>query len=504
MQDNLANKLKRQVYGRKITGYVILGAIGLVFVFFGYGGGGPASMMGVGYAARVNNTLISVADFQQEASRIEQYYASMFGGQFAIGNQRTFLQQQAMQSLVRSELVYQGARNEGIYATDSEVRDFIVSSIPAFQENGVFMRDRYMSFLQGSRATPADFENKVRKDIANIRTRSLVEAAARPSSLELALQKRLSENKLNVQFVRLSDEELARKIKVNPSEVDARLAEEAFVQRARDYFTSHRSDWVKSETAEAQHILVAFQGGDAASEQKALEKARQLKTRSQKEDFGKLASEHSDDPGSKSKRGQLGAFSRGNMVKEFEDAAFSLPLGQVSDPVKTQYGYHLIKVSARTPAKNPSFEDVKKEVATRVVARDQAEAQLKVLDEAVAKGDLAAIDQTLRGLGVSWEETGFFELGADAAPKLPQGPVSEAVFELSPQKPILNRVLRESGQRFVLRFKELRTEPSKDASTMGDDILQRRRADGIYGQWLEGYRAASSVEMNGQIIERPQ
>lgn len=502
MSDNMASRLKRQVYAKKFTGYVVLGAIGLVFVFFGYGGN--SNMLGVGSVARVNNSLISMADFQNEENRIQQYYAQMFGGAIDFSQQRGMLRQQAMENLIRSELVAQAARKEGIMATDLEVRDFIVKDIPVFQVNGQFQRDRYMGYLEQTRTTPADFETRVRKDIANLRTRHLVELSARPMSLEIAKLKELAANKLNVGFARLDAEELAKGLKFSDAELKAKLADAEFFKKAEEYFRLHKDEWSRPETVKAQHLLITAKAGDAAAEKAALDKISGLRARAEKgEDFGKLASQFSEDPGSKEKKGLLDPFTRGKMVKEFEDVAFAQKPGVLSEPVKSAFGYHLIKVLEKTPAYEPAFADVQTQVAGRLLGRDKVEETLKAIDEAAGKGEVAKVDELMKSIGAKWEETGSFELGGDAVPRLPAGPVASAAFEVSAQKPFLNRVVRDGGARYLFKFISMKTDPAAAAATAKvDETLQRRRADGIYSIWLNDFRQKSRVEMNTQVLNQ--
>ncbi|MBX2989065.1 MAG: SurA N-terminal domain-containing protein [Bdellovibrionaceae bacterium] len=502
MSDNMATGLKRRLQGRKlgskIIGYGLLAAIGLVFVFFGVNHGGG---VGIGSVARVNNTLISAADFQNEENRVQQYFASLLGGSMDLSTQRNMLRRQAMENLVRAELASQAARHAGIVASDAEVASYIMN-IPFFQENGQFRRDRYMAYLEGSRMNAGTFEERVRKDIENIRARHLVETSAYPTGLEIARAQELAEKRLNVAFAQLDADALARSLKASPAEVDGRLKDPEFVKKAEDYFQANKRDWSKEATVKAQHLLIMAKAGDAAAEEKALAKIRELRARADKEDFGKLAAQYSEDPGSKAKKGQLEPFTRGRMVKEFEDAAFSQKIGTLSEPVKTAYGYHLIKVQERTEAKEPSFNDVKNEVASRLISRDKAEADLKVLDEAVAKGEAARVDGILKNLGATWQETGDFDLAAEAVPKVPAGAVSQAVFEVTAEKPLLNRVVRDGGQRYVVKFKSLKTEPVKDGSLLSVDNLQRRRADGIYSAWLNEFRENSRVDMNPEVFRQ--
>ncbi|MBX3040122.1 MAG: SurA N-terminal domain-containing protein [Bdellovibrionaceae bacterium] len=504
MSDNMATNLRKKLGGRKITskiiGYTLLGVIGLVFIFMGeFSGRGS---MGIGSVARVNDSLISAADLDNEEKRVQEYYSSLFGGSMDLGPQKNMVRQQALESLIRSELASQGARSEGIRASDSEIRDTIMKDITVFQENGQFMRDRYMGYLQAMRMNAGDFENRLRKEIETIRVRQLLEASSFPTSMEMDKLKELQSTKLNVAFAQIDSEKLTRDgQRISADEASKALADADFLKKAEEYFQAYKADWSSPETVTAQHILIAFPTGVPDAEKKALEKIQQIRERAQKEDFGQLASQVSEDPGSKSKKGQLDAFGRGKMVKEFEDAAFAQKIGEIGAPVKTPFGYHLIKVSARTEAKNPDFATVKNEVARRLIAREKMEQAFKALDEAVQKGDSAQVDQLLASMGAKWTETGLFDL-ANAVPKLPPGPVAEAAFEVTAAQPLLNRVIRDGGSRYVLKFKESKTDAAAQTVANATDLMQKRRAEGLFGAWLESFRGNSRVDVNQKVFQQ--
>lgn len=200
MSDTMAEKLKRKLNAKSVTAIILFGAIIMVFVFFGM----PGQMGGgIGSVARVNNTLISVGDFQQETERIQQYYQNLFGSQMDFSSQRQLLRQQAMESLVRLELVSQGAEKNGILATDAEIRDYIVNDVPFLQSGGQFQRDLYNNYLASRQLTPGKFEGKIRKEIVNIRARRMFEMASQPSVVEVAKIHELRSQKINVSFVHI-------------------------------------------------------------------------------------------------------------------------------------------------------------------------------------------------------------------------------------------------------------------------------------------------------------
>ena len=132
---------------------------------------------------------------------------------------------------------------------------------------------------------------------------------------------------------------------------------------AQKYFESNSAKFHQPERVRAQHILIKVEtGADDQKKAEALNKLKDIKKRILAgEDFGKLAKDHSEGP-SNVREGDLGYFTRGRMVKPFEDAAFKLAPNEVSDIVETQFGYHLIKVLDHQPDKDPTFKEVEPQI----------------------------------------------------------------------------------------------------------------------------------------------
>lgn len=208
----------------------------------------------------------------------------------------------------------------------------------------------------------------------------------------------------------MAQEGRARKLDLDP-EVQMRLvlqaervlASEVYAQMIsapageadlRAYYDEHRADW---EEAVGRHILIRFQGSSVPlregqedlTDEQALAKIQQLRESILAgADFSEVAKAESDDQGSGQNGGQLGAFKRGEMIEEFDATAFSIPLGEVSEPIKTAYGYHLIIIDERNAE---AFEDVRDEIQQRIAPELGAR----------------AIDELTKNAGITYDETYF-------------------------------------------------------------------------------------------------
>lgn len=160
----------------------------------------------------------------------------------------------------------------------------------------------------------------------------------------------------------------------------------------KSYYDSHKDDFKTPEMVRIRHILIRVETGASEEEkQKAKEKAEDILNKIKSgEDFAKLASEFSDDTMTKPKGGDLGLISRGRLVKPFEDAAFALKPGEISELVETQYGYHIIKVEEKKDEGFESFDTVKDNL-------DQ-----KLLQERIQSEVSVFIEKSLKDAGVEF------------------------------------------------------------------------------------------------------
>ena len=183
-------------------------------------------------------------------------------------------------------------------------------------------------------------------------------------SLE-AREKKIDKEKLMISLIRDAVDKLLGREYIKRNVVDKIAVTD---DEAKEYYETHLEEFTRPEKVRARHILARV-NPEAGPEEwdKALTRAKELKTRLDKgADFARLAKKHSDDPGSKNKGGNLGFFIREKMAPEFSEAAFSLKLGEISAPVKTSFGYHIIKVEARTPETTMNLDQVEGRIKSKL------------------------------------------------------------------------------------------------------------------------------------------
>lgn len=491
----MAERLKKQISAKNLTALVLFGAIILVFVLFGFSGrldGG-----GLGAAAQVNDALISVANMTTAENNLRQIYGEVFG------NDAARLRQEALRGLIDRELMSQAARKSGIIVGDGEVRDVITKDIPVFQDRGAFQRDYYSRYLEMTRQTPKDFENSIRQQQEALRVRHLFDIASDLTNIETLKTAQLKAYKMNVEFVKLDHAEMAKAYKVSPSEAEKSLTDAEFLKRAKESFEKNRASYAREEEVRAQHILIMVKpGASPEEEQKALAKIEELQKKSATTDFGKLASQNSDDPGSKVKNGDLGFFGRGRMVPEFDKVAFEAEIGKVMGPVKSQFGYHLIKVTEKHAAETPDFEKQKVNVAQKLLAEDKLNTQMKTVEEAVSKGDEGALAASLNSINAKWEETGLFDLSQDSAPKLNSLLANNALPELTPEQKLLKRIIRDGDERYILKLKDTKAETAAPMDFGTLSMTEASRANSLFSSWMGEFKKVSKVNVNNELLKQ--
>jgi peptidyl-prolyl cis-trans isomerase D len=275
-----------------------------------------------------------------------------------------------------------------LVASDARIRD-IIAGIPQFQVNGKFDYDTYLRLLTSRGFTEASFEARVRSDVGHQVLDSGITAGSFVPKTVLAHLRALESERRQIRRLQFRPEDFLTRATVDEAAVKADydankdlyrspehakveylvlrladLAARATVSEAemRDYYEKNKARWAGVEQRRASHILVTVgKDGSAPDKASARKIAEDLlrQVRAKPADFARLAREKSKDPGSADKGGDLGWFGRAMMTKPFEDAAFALKEGQISDVVETDFGFHIIQVTGVKGTETKPFEEVR-------------------------------------------------------------------------------------------------------------------------------------------------
>jgi len=260
-----------------------------------------------GKMAVVNGSVITRADFDREMSRVQQRLLSM--GRPLSDSQLSAIKKRVLESLIDRELLYQESQKQRVTVEDAAINEQLSK-----------LKERF----------PSEAEFK----------RALSEANLSEDAIK-------SQFKREMVIQRFIAKQFIQKITVSEKESKA-------------YYDSHPDLFKQPGQVRARHILIKLNpGADESQKVEAREKLKKVQEKLEKgEDFEDLAEEFSEGPSS-AKGGDLGYFGRGQMVKPFEEAAFALGPGEVSDIVETGFGYHLIKVIDKKPETTIAYEDIK-------------------------------------------------------------------------------------------------------------------------------------------------
>ena len=432
-----------------------LGLVCVAFVLFYI----PDFLRGTGADAASSDTVAKVegreitsADFRRTYQAQLQAYRSAYGGNMSDQLLKQLgIEQQILQQMVDERAALAEAERLGIQVSDEEVRQRIFA-MPAFQENGGFIGDaRYQQLLRMQRPpmVASEFEDNIRRGLAVEKLRgSLTDwLSVTDKDLEKEYRRRNDKVKLAVVSftadsfrtqVTATDAEVSshfdahkndfkipekRKIRYLLIDIDA-LRAKAVVPAAdieREY-NNNSEQYTTPEQVRASHILLKTEGkDDAAVKAKAEELLKQARAGA---DFADLAKKNSEDTDSAKNGGDLDYFGRGRMVPEFDQAVFAMQPGAISDLVKTQYGYHIIKLVDKKNATTRALAEVRQQL-TDQLAFQRAQAQAADLAQNLEKQikTPADLDKVAKAQGLTVQESGFF---ARDEPILGLGPSPEA------------------------------------------------------------------------------
>jgi len=387
---------------------ILLGAIVIVFVFWGVG---SFSNKGGGRVAIVNGEIITLEEYRKSYNDLMEQLRQRFGNQLNDDILKMLnVKQQALDQIISKRLLLKEASMLNIRVSEEELA-YAIRTEEAFQKNGLFDSELYQKVLSRYRLTPEEFESVQKESMLVNKLRALVAGSIKVSDIEAMEWYKWSNESVNIDFVLFEPDAYtdidpsAEEIKVFFDSQKASYKTEPLIkvrylnfqpdtyidnihiedEEIMDYYEANPEQFHTPKTVEARHILRQVpQGAPPESVENIRKKALEIMMMAKGgKDFAELAKTYSQGP-SKDKGGHIGTFSRQEMVKPFADKAFSMKPGEISEPVRTRFGWHIIKVEKVNEAVDRSFEESKTEIRKKLLAE---RAGNLALDEAEAVYD---------------------------------------------------------------------------------------------------------------------
>jgi len=445
------NFLRKNAAESKII-KVFLGMIVLVFVFFGVGVFGSQ----VEWAAKVNGEIVSKVDYDRAYTNLERAFReSMPQG----GLTPELIQARALDQLINTEVLVQEAKRLGLEVGDDELRESI-AAIPEFQIDGRVNKERYLEVLRAIRMKPADFEETQQRQLLADKVLTLIRSGIHVTEEELRQRFHYEHGRVVLSFIRVHHEGYTYRVSFDDTDVQAFYDEnkESFREPERVqikyvtfrpqsfeqeivptddeieiYYEDHQAEYDRPEEVRARHILFKITPGASDEEkQQVRERAEAVLARAKAgEDFAALATESSEDS-TASQGGDLGLFRRGAMTKPFEDAAFALEAGAISDIVETEFGLHIIKVEEKTEAGLRSLDEVRPDIVKVIQQRESRRLALKKAEDAYDRIiDDVPLEEVAKDISATMESTPPFARGEIIPPLGRRPEIGDMAFTLA-------------------------------------------------------------------------
>ncbi|HEY5618877.1 MAG TPA: peptidyl-prolyl cis-trans isomerase [Vicinamibacterales bacterium] len=496
--------------------------------------------------ADVEGRSVTAGQFQQRYNAQIQTYRAAYGSSLSDQLLRQLgIEQQILQQMVDEQAALVEAERQGIRVSDEELAQRIFA-IPGLQENGRFVGEqRYEQILRSQipPMTKATFEDTFRRSLMIDKLRAALTDWMTVSDGDVEREFKQRNEKVRLQVVALTADAFRNQVTVSDADVSAhfdahkeeyRVGEQRKVRmllldrdqayaratvtptEVQQYYNGNIAQYQTPEQVRASHILLNTSGKDEAAVRKQAEGIlQQVKSGA---DFAELARKFSEDEGSKVNGGDLDYFTRGRMVPEFETAAFALEAGQVSDIIKSQFGFHIIKVVDKKPAVTRPFEEVRAQIEEQL-KRQRADQQIADRAGELAKGieDRAGLDRVGRENSVTVTESEFFGRD-DPVPGLGPSPqVAAAAFLLngdavngpipSPRGPV---IIALAGTRdpYVPTLDQVKDRVREDVIRTRATELSRQRASQIAtalrsaGDFATAAKAQGFEAKDTQLIAR--
>lgn len=501
--------------------YTALGVIIVVFaISFGPGSFGRRNPRAATQAASVDGQIITAAALNRAYGQALERYRSIAGRPLKPEEAEAMgLRKQVLDSLIERELVARAAVAHGIRVSDDELKKTIMET-EFFQVDGKFDPKRYQQIVNNYFGLPrAKYEAELRKDLLAQKMRLALKETVKVSPEEVKAAYIRENDKIDLEYVRFSPYQFKDTVQVDDAKIDEVL--EKRHDEVEAFYDRNKFRYNRPKRVHAHHILIKPASDSAEDKAAAKKKAEEVLAKIRAgEDFETLAKSVSDDQGNKDKGGDLGWFGPGAMARPFEEAAFALGAGEVSDVVETKFGYHIIRVDEVREAEQKTLDQVEREVARLILADDLAKERAKAEAEALLE-QAKASNETLMELApppappkpgeapaarpkFSATSTGLVAIQGDYVSGIGKdADLAAAVRALTPDHPLLDRVFEVGGAFYVIRLKERRVPDMKAFEAQKKDVEKRLLAAKqrqIEKAWIAALRDSADVRTNQAVL----
>ncbi len=490
--------------------------------------------------ADVEGEPITVGQFTRRYNAQVNAYRNAYGGQM---NDQLLKQlgidRQILQQLVDEEAMVAESRKQGITVSDVEIRERILS-LPGFQENGRFIgeqRYRQLLSMQNPPMTTAEFERSLRRALQIEKLRNALTGWMSVNDADVAAEYRRRNEKVKLDVVQVTAEAFKSQVTVADAELAAyfekskekyRIGEKRKVKYAlldvskvretitvpdaelEAFYKQNIQQYQTPAQVRASHILFKTEGKDEKQVEAAAAEVLK-KAKAPNADFAALAKQYSEDDSNNSIGGDLDYFGRGRMVPEFEQAAFAMKAGEVSDLIKTSFGYHIIKVVDSKPDTTRPLAEVRAEIEDQLKwQRAQAEAEkiAKSLEGTFkAPGDL---DRVAKERGMTVTETGFVQANEPLQGIGSQPELSSRLFSLD-EGAVTPAMRVATGwvfgtvtgrqEAYVPKLDEVRARVTDDVKTEKAAELAKQRAAEIATELKTAKDFAAAAKRRGLEVK---
>lgn len=481
--------------------WVIVGLIIITFALFGIEqyAQGPKTIV----VAEVNGEEVTDAEFLTLYNRQKNRLQQQFGEMYDQVVQDEVLRDQVLDSLIQSKLIKQWSEAHNMGISDGQLAATIHAA-SVFHKDGQFDEETYKTILRNNNLNVARFEQEQRQVLTEQQNTQLTAASYLSSQFltdqlaQLQFQTRSAQtltlakaalladvevSKAQIEDyyqANLADFEVPKQVKVDYIELSqANLAKALSVtdSELQAYYDENLARFVEPEKRQASHILIRMDAQTPEAEAQAQAKLSEVQQAlSEGQAFAELAKQYSQDPGSAKQGGALGLFQQGMMVPEFDEAVFSMKVDEVSEPVKTDFGYHLIKLEKVVAKLQKPFADVKADVEAQYRSQAAEKMYFEQLEQlnALAYEQPDSLQPAAEALGLTIQKTDFFSQSGGEGIAQNSDVISAAFSE----DVLMNRVNSasidlEQNRAVVLHLAELEPARQKALTEVEAEIRQR-------------------------------